>query len=526
MSVLSIDIGTYSVKFLECEPGKKNISILSHREIPLQKVLSQFGPEATLEDIQLSIIKTYVEGGVDGKVLTHLPPHMVTSRYLRLPINNRKKAEMMIPFQLDENLPFAISQAQYTLALRKRSDGYDALISIAKNSEFEIFHEKLEKLEILPSTLSSKLNYADSFARINGSLQPYAIIDIGHTTSKAYFMNAGEVVSNHISHVAGRLIDDIISKTYAIPLAEAVAYKQANAFFLTDAQYQEVSPEQREFANLMKQTLWPLISEIKRWELGFRVKYGQPVEAIYICGGTARTNNIANFLSQAVGVKVELLDFSKWIHGQDDEFEESALSMCGVNMIAASQLDKEPVPNFLSGAFANSMAGQLPLYSISFLSVRVAALCLLLISFMMVERFVFLQRESKMVDSEVIRSLKSPSLGLPITDRRYYPSQPRRVLSALKKKTAAVTQEVSLVQAASKRNGLAPLVEVSQILSTHGKTKVAFFEADNGNARIVLTSKDQEALNKAQEALSTAGLDDFQSGPGQKAQEVTITFKF
>ena len=526
MSVLSIDIGTYSVKFLECEVGKKNFSVLAHREIPLQKVLSQFGPEASIQDVQLSIVKTYLENGHDGKVLMQLPPHMVTSRYLKLPIANRKKAEMMVPFQLDENLPFPISQAQHTLALRKRTDGFDALVTISKNAEFESFHEKLEKLEVLPTTLSSVLNFIDTFAKLQASVQPYAIIDIGHTTTKAYFISGGEVVANHISHTAGRIIDDVISKTYAIPLSEAVAYKQANAFFLTEAQYQEVSAEQREFANLMKQTMWPLVAEIRRWELGFRVKYGQSIDSIFICGGTARTNNIANFLSQAVGIKVELLDLSKWQHVQDDAIEESALSMCNLGMMCASQIDKEPVPNFLSGAYANSLAGQLPLYSLSFLSVRVAALCLLLVSFMLVERFVFLEQESKIVDAEVIRSLKIPSLGLPITERRYYPSQPQRVLAAVKKKTIGVTQEVKLVQAATKRRGLAPLVEVSNALASHGKTKVAFFEAEDGNARIVLTSEDQVALTKAQEALSSAGLDNFQAGPGKSDNEVTITFNF
>ncbi len=526
MSVLCIDIGTYSIKFLECNPNKKNFSVISHREIPLQKVINQFGPEDTLEDVQLSIVRSYLEDGTESKVIMQLPSKMVTSRYLNLPITNKKKAEMMIPFQLDENLPFQISKAHYTLALKKRNTGFDAIVSIAKVDDFENFHDKLEKSEILPSLLSSELNFYDSFATVQASNQPYAIIDIGHSTTKAYFINGGEVVSNHISHTAGRIIDDVISKTYAIPLPEAVAYKQANAFFLTEAQYDEVSAEQKEFANIMKQTLWPLISEIKRWELGFRVKYGQSVETIYLCGGTSRINNIVNFLSQAVGVKVELLDFSNWVQGQDDLFEDAALSMSNVNMMAASQLDKEAVPNFLSGAFANSMAGQLPLYSISFLAVRTAAVCMLLITFMLVERFVFLEREGKMVDAEVIRALKTPSLGIPVTERRYYPSQPSRVLATLKKKNAQMAQEVSLVQSAIRQKGLTPLVNVSQALAQAGTTKVAFFEAENGNARLVLTSESADDLTKAQAALSSANLVNFEVGPGTTSKEVTITFNY
>ena len=525
MSVLCIDIGSYSVKFLEIEAGKKSFSLISHREIPLQKVLGQFKPDATIEDIQISIVHSYLENGYDGKVIFQLPSQIITSRYLNLPIANRKKAEMMIPFQLDENLPYPISQAQFTTSLRKRSEGFDGLIAISKLNEFEVFHEKLERNEVLPSLLAAELNYADSFARVHASGKPYAIIDIGHATTKGYFINGAEVVSNHVSHIAGRLIDDVIAKTYTIPLSEAVAYKQANAFFLTDAQYEEVTPEQREFANLMKQTLWPLISEIKRWELGFRVKYGQSVETIYLCGGTSRTNNIANFLSQAIGVRVELLDFQPWVQAQDDRYEENVLSYSLSNMMAISNLDREPVPNFLSGAFANSMASQLPLYSISFLSVRLAALCLLLISFLLVERFAFLNRESKIVDAEVNRLLKTPSLALPITERRYYPSQPERVLQAIKKKTSAIAQEISLVQSATSKRALPPLLEVSQVLAAQ-KVKVAFFEADAGKARLVITAEQEADLKLAQEALLAANLTMFQTGPGKNEKEVTVTFDY
>lgn len=526
MSVLCIDVGSYSVKFLECEPTKKSFNILSHREIPVHKVLGQFGPESTLEDVQLSIVKTFLEDGYDGKVVMQVPSQMITSRYLQLPIANRKKAEMMIPFQLDENLPFSVTAAHFTTSMRKRSEGFDALITIAKIQEFENYHDKLEKLEILPSTLSAEVNFADVYAKNNGSSRPYAIIDIGHSTTKAYFINGAEVVSNHVSHIAGRLIDDVIAKTYAIPLSEAVAYKQANAFFLTEAQYKEVTPEQREFASLMKQTLWPLISEIKRWELGFRVKYGQSVETIYICGGTARTNNIANFISQAIGIRVELIDFSTWVKGQDDQYEEGALSMASANMMAISNIEREPVPNFLHGAFANSMAGQLPLYSIGFLSVRIAALCLILVSFMLVERFVFLERESKFVDAEVSKLLKTPALGLSVAERRYYPMQPARVLATIKKKTASIAQEISLVQSANQKQALTPLVKVSQILSVHRECKVAFFEADGGKARLILNGSTPEALEKAQVALNQAGLDDFQSSPGKNSNEVTLTFNY
>lgn len=526
MSTLCIDLGSYSVKFLECELGKKNFSVLSHREIPLQKVTGNFPADATTSDLQLGVIKSYLEEGHEGKILMQVPASMVTSRYIRLPINNRKKAELMVPFQLDESLPFSISSAHHTVSLRKRPEAFDALVAIVKGSDFEEFHHNLEKREVLPHVLAPELGYIDAFARIHADGRPYAIFDIGHSTSKGYFINGTEVVSNHVSHIAGKQIDDVIAKTYGISLDEAVAYKQANAFFLTEGQYAEVTPEQREFANLMKETMWPLISEMRRWELGFRVKYGQSVETIYLCGGTARINNIANFIAQALGVRVEILDFTPWIHGADDHFEEESLNLTNVNFMALSQLEREPVPNFLSGAYANSMAGQLPLYSTSFIAVRMLALCLILGAFMLVERFAFLAPEAKRLDAEVTRLLKTPALALPITERRYYPNQPERIVATLKKKNTAVKQEISLAQSAIKRQAAGPLVKVSQALANHSKVKVAFFEADGGRARLVLTAENKELLESARTALASAKLPAFHFGPGKNDNEMSINFDY
>lgn len=526
MSTLCIDIGSYSVKFLECELGKKNFSILSHREIPLQQVVGKFDAQASKEDLQLSIVKSYLQEGHEGKILMQMPAAMVTSRYLRLPINNRKKAELMVPFQLDENLPFPISTAHYTLSLRKRPEAFDALVSVLKAAEFDKFYDKLEKLEIIPHTLSAELGYVDSFARIHADGRPYAIIDLGHSTTKAYFINGTEVVSNHVSHIAGVQIDDVIAKTYDIGQEEAVAYKHANAFFLTEGQYKEVTQEQRDFANLMKQTLWPLVAEMRRWELGFRVKYGQSVETIYLCGGTARINNIANFLAQAIGVRVEILDFTPWTVTHDDTFEESALNFTNANFMAVSGLEREAVPNFLSGAYANSMAGQIPLYSTSFLSLRIVALSLMLAAFLLVERFAFLAPESKIVDAEAIRLLKTPALALPITERRYYPAQPERIINVLQKKNASLKQEVSLAQSAADKKALSPLVKVTQTLSGQGKVKIVFFEADAGRARMVLSAEDKDLLEPARAALASAKLPAFHFGPGNNDNEMSINFDY
>src|SRR5690606_4800527 len=120
-------------------------------------------------------------------------------------------------------------------------------------------------------------------------------LDIGHSGTKAYFVIGNRVVSTHLSNIGGELIDTLIAETYQIPHDEAVAYKHQSAFFLTEGQYSQVNEEQKAFALTMKKAMAPLISDLKRWILGHRVKYGTSISKIILTGGTSRINNIDNF---------------------------------------------------------------------------------------------------------------------------------------------------------------------------------------------------------------------------------------
>ena len=55
MNILSIDLGTYSVKFYNCSTERKNIVINNYNEIIIDKVRNQLDPEATINEIQLRL---------------------------------------------------------------------------------------------------------------------------------------------------------------------------------------------------------------------------------------------------------------------------------------------------------------------------------------------------------------------------------------------------------------------------------------------------------------------------------------
>ena len=94
----------------------------------------------------------------------------------------------------------------------------------------------------------------------------------------------------------------------------------------------------------MKKIFTPLMQEYRRWELGYRINYGEKVNTIYLMGGTAKINNISIFLMESLEVKVEYLPEFGYLKKEEQNFSLA-------KMMGLSQKGKYVLPNFLYGEF-------------------------------------------------------------------------------------------------------------------------------------------------------------------------------
>lgn len=499
MNSLIIDVGSYAVKFLEIKNERKSIKVVSQQSIPLHKVAPQLNAQTTLEDLQLYTIKNYLENNpFDGKVYFQISEEQITSRFLTLPVGQRRKAEMMIPFQLEENLPFSASQIHTTSCLQKVSNKETkALINITQLESFDQYYEKLRREELVPAVLTTELSWVHSYADVQELEGPLAIVDIGHHSTKCYFIFNKQVVSNHISYVAGEAIDQMISSSYEIPEEDAVIYKHENCFFLTEQQYDEVDEEQSRFAKLMKQTIWPLVLDIKRWEVGFRVKYGHPIEKVLITGGTANINNAVNFFSQALNMPVEIFNPYKDLEFSCNQVKiEEQFTFSLAAIAAKATLSKVRIANFLYGQYTSSFNQNISLHSTAFLFSRSLILCLILGATLLAERFLILDGKEKAMDQRVVNESM-----LDRSERNIFRLAPERLISKLKRENSQVEQEVRLISSALDLNALSPLVQLSSYLNSNKNIDLIFFRSQDKNVETKFSSESLSELQTMKEFL-------------------------
>jgi general secretion pathway protein L len=526
MNILLIDNGSYSVKFFRGKVDSKGINIFDWEEVSIQDMRQVMSPDASLLDCQLEIIEGHIkDNGFGGKIIMQIPSEMITYRNLELPVNSRKKAEMMIPFALDENLPFPISKAHYTVTLQKGGQGMQALINIAEKELFNDYYNILKDRQILPAVLTSEYSLIQSYAETVGPEGNYAILDIGHETTKAYFIGQKRVFSNHLSHVAGKIIDDVIAETYQIPLDEAIVYKHENAFFLTDSQYDEVDQGQKDFALMMKQCLSPLVLDMKRWILGHRVKHGVSIAKIFISGGSSQIKNIENFLTQALGVEVERLKTPKEIVLETGNIPVKKMDSHVLTIAEAiSQKSKTPPGNFLIGQYSSGFSDSISLHSSVFIGTRVLALSLVMLLGLSTERFFFLNKKNTTLNNQIRAQFKNDALEIPARDQRSFNTNPGRILTHMKRKNTHLKQEISTVQSALKINAVHPLITLSEILSSNKEVNLEKFTSENGGIEAKFTSKNQTDLETLKDHLSRSRLKDLVMTLDDKALELTLNY--
>jgi len=501
MNLLTVDIGSFSLKMLFSKVEKKGIEVIDAVQIFRPEELSlQEGLEFALDQIA----STIAERKFQGKIVMASPFFMTTSRYLALPVPSKKKAEMMIPFQLEDVLPFSPGEGHFMSKITVVDKTCNALVAIMNRKDMAEIYNQFKSRNIIPTLLTSEPLLIDGMV---GALSPekslferdkeqpldtpfqgyFAVVDIGHSWTKTYFFYGNQLVANHVTQFGGHDIEKTIANNYQISLKEGRDFKHKSSFYLTDAEYSSHGQDQVTFARLMKEHTYPLIQELKRYILGHKVRYAEGPAQLFIMGGTSCIQNIDAFLQEQLAIPVKRLPFSlKSKLNMPKEKCPPAFDFCLSSALA--QICKRPVPNFLKGEFSSSFSDVVSLHSTAFLLTRSIILCLILSFGLMLEN-ILISKDYDALSSQLYALLKNPRLQLTSAEQTTYKSRPDRLLPVLSKKEKSIQQGIKLISSSSNVNAVIPLIKLSEVLSKNIYFDLITFENIKGQAKAVFKEK-------------------------------------
>lgn len=525
MHILAIDAGSYSVKYLSSYVERKKIFHADMSEIVIRDYMSDH-KDLTPEEALNSIIQDIIDLNArpDTRIIYQVDQRMMTTRFLTLPVKSKKKAELMLPFQLEEDIPFPMSDIHFAYRMEGQKSQHTALIELVKNAIFEPFYNPLRDKNILPNILTTESSVVENYFHQIPMSGPFCVLDVGHTTTKAYFFYNSRLLMSHISYVGGQQINEMIAENYQISMDDAVIYKHQHAFLLTSSQYAEVEPEQRDFAASMDKVFSNLTGDFLRWKIGFKLNLGVNLQHIYICGGSANIKNIANYISEKWDIKASLLEtFDKVEVDKIDANATNKSKYALVNMMAIGFRQKNRFINLLTGRFAQASHSELPLHSFAFISVRAAIVTIILTISLFAERF-FIEKDITSINAKMSSILKNEELQLPGRLKRQAVLNPKPVFDKLISKQREIKQEVSILQSAIELNSLPPLLAVSQISAGHqGATLIEFKSSETGDISAIFTAETVDDLNKLKKQFEQSSLLEVQATVNNEKLQLKVS---
>jgi len=302
--ILAIDVGAYSIKLATMESARKTIQSVHFAEFPNKE-----SPHESLAAALHHVFGPKING-VD-QVFFSMPGTAIATHQLSLPFSDHKRIEATLGFEIETVSAMDITDVAFDY--QQIADSNRLLVGIALRKELTAWIEQLSGLSAEPRWIAHPaLQLASlvvSSARQKNQPFPknFAIVDIGH--ERCCFASINAQGSCDIARVfpgGGKEITSALASAFSISEQEAATWKEKHGTLLPS----HLPPNAQKASEVIQQALLPIEREL-RILLKMRESQGQePIEHLYLTGGSSRLPGMNAHLSYSLALPVELLSLT------------------------------------------------------------------------------------------------------------------------------------------------------------------------------------------------------------------------
>jgi general secretion pathway protein L len=306
-TVLGLDLGSYAIKGVLFETSLRGYQMRSYGEVPRQE-------GERLESLRQSLAEFFRNYPINAdQLVIALPGPSLATHVLTLPFTDAKRIEAALPFEVESQLPFDLSEAVFDYQIAGQHDKQsDLLVGVVKKDELRSLLSMLKDLNVDPRIVSHPaVEYQNYFlsapqlfqATIDGS--SVAVVDIGHErTSVAIGRPSSGLEFARTFAGGGKDLTRAIASELRIGLPEAARWKESEAAIGSSAPDPHVAPA----ADVLSGALQPVLRELRATLKAFTARSHRSVGRVYLCGGTARLAGLEEELGSSLRIPTELLE--------------------------------------------------------------------------------------------------------------------------------------------------------------------------------------------------------------------------
>ena len=328
-SVIGIDIGSSSVKFLQLNKSKSgqwSLAAFGKEELP---------PEAIVDGsvMNTGVIVEAIKGLLNQhrvktkKVVASVFGNAVIIKRISLQAMSLDELEEVIQWEAEQYIPFDISDVNIDVQILEGANPdpgqMDVLLVAARR---DLVNEQMSLLT--QSGLSPVVIDVDSFAVANMFAANYempsgtiAIVNVGAANVNIHILREGISVFTRDINMGGRQYTEEIQRTFNISYEEAEKMKVGGDEAETDA----VVPQEVE--DILLSVSESIAAEIQR-SLDFYLSTSTDgyLDQIFVSGGAARTPGLLQAIQQQTGIKSDVIDPFRKIQVDERAFKPSFLN--------------------------------------------------------------------------------------------------------------------------------------------------------------------------------------------------------
>ncbi|AOT68175.1 type IV pilus assembly protein PilM [Geosporobacter ferrireducens] len=312
--LLSLDIGTYSLKIVIGKIDKDMIMLDKAFTVPIPSDLYQDG-----QIINIQKLKDVIEGTLEANkirtksVVCTLESSTIITREIVLPMVKPQELKEMVRYEIQQYLPIELEQyvIQYKLLEEfKEGDTKHANIWVAAlpKTIVESYLSLLESLNLKPVALDIHSNTVakiiDSNCQINKAAaisdKTVALIDLGHHHMNVTILDNGSFKFNRLLNMGGKDIETNLSNFLDFSVEQAKIKKlEASDISEIEGDYSEESRT----LNIIKSSIDTWIDEIERvFKYHTTRSTGNKIDEIYLFGGSANQTGIEKYMEESVNI--------------------------------------------------------------------------------------------------------------------------------------------------------------------------------------------------------------------------------
>lgn len=299
-TVLGIDVGSYSVKIAQVQRGFGEFKLVNFFEVPLvaEEVLTYH------EAASAALSKFLADNPIPyDSCVVSLPGTMVSYRAIELPFNNPKKIDQTLEFEIESLVPFEIDDILFDYTILNTGENYSKVLATYLPEEtFKKFLEQIQHSGVDPRYMGTD-TLDLSYLVLSGALPPegrYGILDLGHSKTNLVVMEGSKIKFVRSLSWGGDRLTKTIANAANLDYEAAENYKHQKGHLVEkseDPVQQAIETDFHDLGLALRQTLFSF------YESG-----EDPIEALYLCGGTSKLNGIETYFSHLLNINVSPLD--------------------------------------------------------------------------------------------------------------------------------------------------------------------------------------------------------------------------